>query len=361
MKILYVDTEPVWRGGQEQLFTLMSGMKQREHSVFLAAPPHSLLRRRATDSQIQTFDYLQRSEWSPMGLYRLHKILQREHFDVVHFNTPVVVLMGGTVSRWKNIPVRVCSRRVNFPLRNRLSALKYNWALNGIITVSESIRKTLIKGGVCSDRVSVVYEGVDINWIDRLSDSTSFQEITGPLVGTVAHLSAEKGHSTLLEAISQLDSQFSGVTFLFIGEGKLRTDLERQARRMGLDNRVRFTGFRTNPEALMKSLDIFCLPSLSEGLSSAILAAMACRLPVVATQVGGIPELVVDGVTGFLVPPCHPERLREALSQLLASVQLRRRMGQAGRNRVESSFTLERKWDQTESLYLQLLKSRHLQ
>ena len=361
MKILYVDTEQVWRGGQEQLFTLMLGMKERGYSVCLAAPARSLLLRRASESQVRTFSFLQRSEWSPMALYRLHRIFRQERFDVVHFNTPVAVLLGGIVSWWKKTPVRVCSRRVNFPLRNRLSPIKYNQVLDGIITVSESIRGTLIAGGVWPELVSVVYEGVDVGWVDRLSPSAPVPNVNGLLVGTVAHLSEEKGHSTLLEAVSQLDPRFSDVTFLFIGEGELRDHLERQVRLMSLEDRVRFTGFRADPEAIMKTLDIFCLPSLSEGLSSAILAAMACRLPVVATRVGGIPELVADGVTGFLVPSRNPDELRQALSQLLSSVQLRRRMGHAGRVRIESSFTLKRKLDETETLYLKLLKSPHLQ
>lgn len=108
----------------------------------------------------------------------------------------------------------------------------------------------------------------------------------------------------------------------------------------------------------MKECDIFCLPSLSEGFSSAILVAMASSLPVIATQVGGIPELVIDGETGFLVPPNNVSQLAEALSQVLESESLRRRMGQAGRRRVERNFMLQRKLDQTEQLYLTLLGSK---
>ena len=105
----------------------------------------------------------------------------------------------------------------------------------------------------------------------------------------------------------------------------------------------------------MKSFDIFCLPSLSEGLSSAILAAMSNRLPVVATAVGGIPELVIDRETGLLVPPRDPERLARALQELLDSPDLRKRMGESGRRRVEDYFTLEKKIRNFERLYLELL------
>ena len=107
----------------------------------------------------------------------------------------------------------------------------------------------------------------------------------------------------------------------------------------------------------MKTCDIFCLPSLSEGFSSAILAAMASSLPVIATQVGGIPELVNDGETGILVPPNDVLQLAGALGQVLGSESLRRRMGQAGRRRVALNFMLQRKLDQTEQLFLALLAS----
>ena len=176
-------------------------------------------------------------------------------------------------------------------------------------------------------------------------------------VGTVAHLSAEKGHRILLEAVAQIVSKFPAVVFVLVGRGELMPQLQEQVRKLDIEDHVIFTGFRNDSEALTKEFDIFCLPSLSEGLSSAILVAMANSLPVIATQVGGIPELVVDGETGLLVPPNDAHRLASALRQVLDSESLRRRMGQAARRRVEKNFTLKRKLDQTEQLYRALLAS----
>jgi glycosyltransferase involved in cell wall biosynthesis len=194
-----------------------------------------------------------------------------------------------------------------------------------------------------------------LEWIDSISTDRLGLNSDGVVVGTVAHLSREKGHYSLLEAVTILHKEFPEARFLIVGDGELRGDLERAALQLGITDCVIFAGFRSDSEALMKQFDIFCLPSLSEGLSSAIMAAMANCLPVVSTSVGGIPELVTDGVTGYLVTPDSPDELAGALAKLLASSDLRNRMGRAGRERVEENFTLNRKLNQTELSYLELL------
>ena len=356
LNILYVDTDSVWRGGQEQLFQLMTGMKDRGQQVALAAPPDSPLTQRAQEEAIQTCPFGQRTEFSPLALVQMMRILVRVQPQVVHFNTPRAILSGGFACLLCGVPVRVSSRRVNFPLRSRLSRLKYNWMQNAILTVSLSIRRTLIESGVADYLIEVVHEGVDLDWIDRQHAPSLWQNRNGLVVGTVAHLSEEKGHAVLLQAAAQLMHQFPEVTFVVVGGGELEAALKRKAQLLGIKNHVVFTGFRSDTEGLMKQFDVFCLPSLSEGLSSAILAAMATRLPVVATNVGGIPELVVDGETGFLVPAHEPKPLSDALSKLLGCVELRRQMGDRGRKQVEKHLTSKQKLDKTEQLYLRLLR-----
>lgn len=361
MRILYVDTDDVWRGGQEQLFSLMAGMKRRGHSASLAAPFNSPLAEKARQLGIPTYAFHQEYELSPRAFWLMMRILARCQPSIIHFNTPRAMLCGGLAAHLCGIRVRVSSRRVNFPLRSRLSRFKYNRLQNAILTVSVSIRQTLIKCGVRPELVTVIYEGVDLEWIDRLPPSGLSLDRHGLTVGTVAHLSPEKGHATLLEAAACLASRFPETCYVLVGEGPLQNELMAKAASLELGSRVVFTGFRQDSEGLTKRFDVFCLPSLSEGLSSAILAAMANRLPVVATQVGGIPELVVDGETGFLVPPGSPQKLAAALAQLLASSELRRQMGEAGRRRVEMNFTLSRKLDETERVYVRLLQGGRIE
>lgn len=356
LRILYVDTEEVWRGGQEQLYGLMAGMVTRGHEVSLATPPGSPLGARSVELNVQVTGFRQRNELDLRAWRRFREILEEKPVEVVHFNTPRPLLLGGLAARSKKVPAVVCSRRVNFPLKSRFSAWKYNHLLHSVLTVSSSIRTTLVQCGVRSDLVQVVYEGVDPASIDQLQADPLFPGQTGPLVGTVAHLSGEKGHWDLLEAVRIIAPRFPEARFLIIGSGRLERKLQKRCRELNLDDQVHFLGFREDSDALMKQLDLFCLPSLSEGLSSAILAAMASRLPVVSTKVGGIPELVVEGKTGCLVTPGAPDELAKALERLLGNPALRQQMGEAGRERIQRRFTVETKLRATEAAYTELLQ-----
>ena len=357
LKILYVDTDRVWRGGQEQLFSLILGIRDRQHQVWLAAPSDSSLSSKALQAGIETYCFGQRNELSPWAFLRLLKILRKQDFDIIHLNSPRPLVLGGLASKLCGVPLRVCSRRVNFPLKSPLSRLKYNWMQESIVTVSVSIRRTLIEGGVRPDLISVIYEGVDLDWVDSQQAPVPDHVNRGLVVGTVAHLSPEKGHRTLLEAAPRVISRVPDVHFILVGGGALVSTLKARVEALGIQKNVTFSGFRSDSEALMKNFDVFCLPSLSEGLSSAILVAMASSLPIVATQVGGIPELVIDGETGILVPPDDADQLAVGLCKVLESPQLREKMGCAGRQRIEETFTLEKKLNETEKLYLSMLAS----
>ena len=356
LKLLYVDTETVWRGGQEQIYTLITGMLQCGHKVWLAAPPGAPLAERAKRAGASLLSFQQRFELSPVATWQLFGFMRKHRFQIVHFNTPRTVLTGGLAASRPTFPrALVCSRRVNFPLRTRFSRLKFNLFMDRVITVSASIRDTLIHDGVRPSLVEVIYEGMDLQGIDALPKAPPRVGDDRPVIGIVAHLSSEKGHITLIKAVSLLLQSYPRLVLSVVGEGPLRAELEKLTNTLGASRSVLFLGFREDVDSVMKSFDIFCLPSLSEGLSSAILAAMGNRLPVVATSVGGIPELVTDRETGLLVPPRDPERLARALRELLDSPDLRKRMGESGRRRVESHFTLEKKIRNFERLYLELL------
>ena len=154
---------------------------------------------------------------------------------------------------------------MNFPLSSRFSAFKYNLLQDGIITVSDTIRGTLLGAGVNPSLVTVIYEGVDLAWVDNLEAVETLKQPGEVLVGMVAHLSQEKGHSTLLRAAACLKDRYPEARYLLVGDGELREQLESLTKELGIGSHVRFTGFRSDCEALMKQFDICCLPSLSEG------------------------------------------------------------------------------------------------
>ena len=162
-----------------------------------------------------------------------------------------------------------------------------------------------------------------------------------PLVAVVANLWPVKGHRTLVEAIARVHARMPQARFVLVGDGPERPDLERRISGLGIGDAVDLLGTRYDVPALLSRADAFCLPSLAEGLPNAIMEAMAARLPVVATAVGGTPELVLEGETGMLVPPANADALASALLGVLADPECGRRMGARGRALIAREYSLD--------------------
>jgi len=204
-----------------------------------------------------------------------------------------------------------------------------------IVAVSEATRESLVRQGYPRDRLRTVYNGIDATPAQptRLADGVTILE--------VARLAEVKGQRSLVAALPQLNA-----TLVLVGRdleqgGAYEAALRADAERLGVADRVVFAGYRTDVPALLAGCDVFCLPSEIEGLPLVILEAMAQGRPVVATAVGGTPELVVDGETGLLVPPRNIYALRTALARILGDPDFARRLGEAGRARVSSRFSAQ--------------------
>jgi glycosyltransferase involved in cell wall biosynthesis len=182
------------------------------------------------------------------------------------------------------------------------------------------------------------------------------------LIGVVSRIARGKGLQYLLEAAPDVIARIPQAKFLIIGDNSFnpeyREELKRQTIKLGLQDRVIFTGFRLDVPNILSSLALSVLPSLNEGLSNSLLESMAAAVPVVATNVGGNPEVVVDGVTGLLVPPRNPAALAEAICRVLRTPGLRNKLGQAGRRRVLEHFSNERMIRNVERLYGELLDAK---
>jgi glycosyltransferase involved in cell wall biosynthesis len=354
---LVIDTERVWRGGQDQLFSLLKGLRQRGHDVHLICQPDTLLGTRAGENGILVHPLAIRSEVGPIAFLSLIPILRRVRPDVLAFNTPKAIFVGTLAAKFASVGAEIIFRRVNFPLRRNLfSRLKYTWGIDRVIAISESIHLQLQMCGIPASRIQTIYEGMDLSSYPKPAQLRQRNPAEPAIIGTVAHLSQEKGINYLIEAASLIPRVQERMRFVIVGDGKCLHELEDLARSKGVQDVFRFAGFHSRTYPFMQSFDIFALPSLSEGLSSAILEAMAASLPIVATRVGGIPELVTDGENGRLVAPANPEALAYALQQMVDDPEASAKMGQRGRERMEEQFTLERKIVETEQLCYTLLK-----
>jgi glycosyltransferase involved in cell wall biosynthesis len=216
-----------------------------------------------------------------------------------------------------------------------------------MVAVSEDVRRFVVeRTGVAPDRIRVIYNGIAPG--ARVPDDTraALRQKLGigaseRVVLVVGNLYPVKGHEYLLDALPEVLGACPSTVVLLAGRGDRERSLREQAARLGIDPRVRFLGLRDDVPALLAIADLFVQPSLSEGLSIAILEAMAAGKPVITTSVGGNPELVVDGETGLLVPPAASGPLAAAMIRLLQDTAETRRLGDAGRARVNDRFTID--------------------
>jgi glycosyltransferase involved in cell wall biosynthesis len=234
----------------------------------------------------------------------------------------------------------------------------------GFIAVSNQVRESMIKKiGPVQDKITVICNGVDVARYqhpvdrDRVRQQLGFNSEARLLI-TVGTLKREKGHRYLLEAATEIVRRHPDVYFLFVGDGKLRSELQTQTDAYGLSGKARFLGTRQDVDQLLAASDIFVLPSLWEGMSMALLEAMAAAKPIVATAVSGTRQVVIHDETGLLVPPGDTSALTQAVVTLLSEPARARAMGEAARRRVKTHFSMEKQAAEYLALYGHVMEDR---
>lgn len=275
--------------------------------------------------------------------------------------------MGWLAGKILNIPVLAFSR--GYTGENRTISF-YEWLerqiigrTQGTICVSHGQRKKLKDLGVRLRRSWVVHNAVSVNGlyvgVDSDLRSRVLERLGLPqgtrLVVTAGRLSPEKGHRYLVEAIAKLGAERDGTTFVFCGDGVCRGELETLAGQLGVSAKCHFVGFRKDLDEVFRIMNFSVLPSLTEGLPNVVLESFAHGKPVVASAVGGVPEIVRDRINGLLVPPSKPLELAEAIRVCLESPDEARSMGEAARRAVESDFTFEAQTQQLQRIYRTIL------
>jgi len=262
----------------------------------------------------------------------------------------------------KNEVHKVVSRRVAFPRKpNAFSKRKYLGRKIRYIAISSAVRETLIRLGVPEKNISIVYSGIDLDRFSRPEIRNPQSEIRNQIppgsfvVGTVGSLSPCKGHAVLIEAIADVATIVPNILCLIVGEGPQRARLQSLIRRRHLEQIVILTGQRKEVPQLLSLMNLFVMPSLQEGLGLALLEAMAAGKAVVASNVGGIPEVICDSQTGVLVPPGQPNALAEALIALVREPARMSALASNARKRVRGCFTDESMIEGTLAVYRSLV------
>jgi glycosyltransferase involved in cell wall biosynthesis len=371
---LHIDTARTWRGGQNQVLLTVNGLRATGHRAALVAHPGGELRARAAEG-LELIPLAPRSEMDLTAAWRFARVVKRLAPDVIHAHDPHGVAMaslalsmgGSSVKSGKTggrAPALVASRRVDFHLRgNSFSRFKYR-QVDCFIAASEAIRQMLVADGVPAERTVTVHEGIDVDRVAAAPPVNVHEAFwlphDAPVVGNVAALVPHKGQRHLIEAAHLVVQEFPDARFVILGEGELREPLEHLVKAHHLEKHVLLPGFRTDVFGCIKGFDLFAMSSVTEGLGTSLLDAMACARPIVATHAGGIPEIVEDGVNGLLVPPRDHAAMAAAIVRLLRDAALRRRMGEAGLARVRERFTVERMVAATAAVYARVAGTGHV-
>jgi glycosyltransferase involved in cell wall biosynthesis len=303
--------------------------------------------------------------------WKFSRIVKRLAPDVIHAHDPHGVAMaslalsiGAAAARGRATPALVAARRVDFHLKgNSFSRWKYR-QVDCFIAASEAIRQMLVADGMPADRTVTVHEGIDVEHAAAAALVNVHEAFWlphgSPVVGNVAALVPHKGQRYLIDAAHLVVQQIPDARFVILGEGELREHLEKQVHEHHLEKHVLLPGFRTDVLGCIKGFDLFVMSSVTEGLGTSLLDAMACGRPIVATRAGGIPEIVEDGVNGLLVPIRDAHALAEAIVRALKDAELRQRMADAGLARVNERFTVERMVSETAAVYERIARRPHI-
>ncbi len=364
-----------WPGGTERHVTnLVAGLAASEFEVhvacFLREGPFlgQLLEQAASVSEFPIRRLL--SPGTLRQQVRLARYLRERGIELVHSYGFYPNVFAVPAARWAGVPAVASIRDTGdhlAPWRRRFQKRVCRLA-HHVLANAEAVRSRLVEDGHDRRGISVIHNGIALERFRPEPASDRVREGLGlkagaKVVAVLARLSGVKGLEYFLEAAALLVPRFPEARFLIVGESAAqdpqgrpyRVGLEEQSARLGLSGRVVFAGFRDDIPKVLSLVTVSVLPSLSEGLSNTVLESMAAGVPVVATAVGGNPEMVREGVTGLLVPPRDPRSLAAAIERILRDPALGRRLGSAGRQSATENFSLQSMAQKTASLYRSLL------
>jgi glycosyltransferase involved in cell wall biosynthesis len=348
-------------GAQEHLFSLLSRIDRSRYdlSVVALSPGSAIRKLQKTGLPVLVID--DPDDAICVGALAAH--LAEVRPDVIHnhmyraelVGTRAAIALGEIGHRRPFVVSTVHSSRVR-ATEDREQLRRLTPEMGRLIAVSTSIQRKIADEGRDLVPVSLIYNGVDLDRYDHQEPCCTLRDEYGmepgsQTVGVVARLEPEKGHPTLLDAWPQVLRDVPDAYLLIIGEGSRREVLEQQAYDLRIGHRVVFTGRRDDVPAVTAALDVAVLPSYREAQGLSILEAMALSRPVVASNVGGIPEMIQDGVTGLLIPPADPEALAAAISRLLRDHSYADTIGRAGHDLVHERFCIERMVSAVQEIY----------
>lgn len=377
MKILYLITKSNWGGAQRHVFDLATTMKDRGHDVAVGLGSDGILRTKLEAAGIYTHAIrsLHRdiSARDDIGSFKeIIAVIRHRRPDVLHLHSPKAAGLGSLAGRLLRVPLIIgtihgWSWNEPRPLHERMAIIFFSWLTvilcHKTIVISERERMQAIRLPGAKNKITLVPLGIRLPIfvsIEGAKQAIARQISIEPaefgkkiIIGTIAELHPNKGLPHLIDAFASVVTQYPNSSLVIIGDGQDKASLNMLIREKCLESSVFLAGYIDNAAEYLKAFSIFVLPSIKEGLPYVILEAGSASLPVVATTVGGIPEIVEDMHSGVLVQPKNVRELSHAISFMIEHPDERRKYGMALRDRVVNRFSFDRMIDSIETIYKQ--------
>jgi L-malate glycosyltransferase len=331
VKVLHYNSARGWRGGEQQTEYLIRGLGPYSIEQYAAGKPGEEFLQRISPFVKEILPLQSKNELSVGSVMTLSRFIREKNINIVHVHTPhahahafYALILGADFKL-------VVHRRVDFKIKNNpLSLWKYRSShVSVIIAVSKFIKKLLLGQGVPEKKIQVIYSGIDQNRFMAPSKETIIRLRTifdlppgVPVIGNVAALTGHKDHECLVESMALLRRKGIICKLIILGEGEERENIEQMIRRYGLEQSVYLAGFRRDVGDFYALFDLFVMSSRDEGLGTAVLDALALGVPALATDAGGLPEILEDGRYGLTVAKRRPDLLAAAIERLLGDPSL---------------------------------------
>ena len=299
-------------------------------------------------------------QYSPAIVYTLVRLIRELDIHILHTHEKKSDILGYAAACWAGIPVMATLHgwiRNNF--KQRVFTVADRWVLkrhDALIAVSEEMKKKLVRDGTDPGIIHVLYNSILTERYRRNGCRGYLAEVAGrptpkPIIGTVGRLSLEKGHKDFIAAVDIVVRKGYECSFVIVGDGPEMPRLREMITSRDLESRVFLTGYLRDPVRVYEDLDLMVLPSYTEGLPNVVLEAMAMEVPVIATWVGGTPEVIEDGENGILIPPASPEAIDDAVEEFLIKPDRYYSMVQSGKRIVETKFDFRERTRKLETIY----------
>ncbi len=350
MRILHVDPATTWRGGERQVFLQARELMHRGHDCTVAASPETPLALRAAAASLPVFPLAMRGDLDAGAIAALVRRLRRDRPHVLHLHTARAHAVGGIAARLAGMRPVLVTRRVELIPRGAASRWKYRSLADHYVAISDAVADSLRAAGVAEERITRIPSGIEL-------PREPLRRVRAPgtpaVVGTLGAFTDQKDPPTWIDVVRRLAAGNADIEFVWWGEGPFRGSLQEIANRENLGTRIDLSGFHEQLDPFWRRCDVFFLPSRFEALGTVLLDAMAHGIPIVASRVGGIPEVVRNEREGILKEPGDAAGFADAILSLVSGPDRARALGDAGAVRARD-FDIRGVVDQIEELYARL-------